>query len=94
MIRHDEIEFSTVKHLMDLTKNGKNLAPILSGEYPKLESDVAILAIQEQQLIIIANKFRLEHKLQLEIGKKRISQKLAREIVNEAYKELDKDSKF
>ena len=93
-VTHSQIDFSIVKEIFEASGGGQNFGPFMSEKYPFLERQVAILGVQEQQLLIISNKFRLEYELQKGVAKKKMSQKLAIEMLDEAYRELDTDSKY
>ena len=91
---HQDVDFSIVKSLLDRSHGGINLQVLMSPEYPSLERNIAILAIQEQQLIKIANKFQVEYKLQEELNGQKMTPKMGSDILGKAYKELDTNSKY
>ena len=93
-LTHNQIDFGQVKEILKASRGGSNFAPFMSEKYPDLERQIAILALQEQQLIKISNKLRVEYRLQEEVNKKKMTQKLAKDMLNESYQELDMDSKY
>ena len=89
-ISHERINFKTVKEILDASKDGRDIKPFLSEKFPDLERQVAILAFQEVQLIKVSNLIKLEN----EVSKKKITQKIATKLLHKVYCELNIDSKY
>ena len=93
-ITHSQINFALVKKILEKSKNGANLTPFTSEQYPNTERRVAMAAFMETQLIKVAFAFKTQFEIMELKTKKKMPKKMALQLIEAPYKELDIEDKY